>query len=376
LARARLERYTPTANIAAAELGAILGRSAVRGILDLLVPVGRGTKRSYRWRDILPLLDDQQIAVVRRRERENRMKAHGSKYWIAGYPELVAQWHPTKNEGMWPDEVRFASRRRIWWKCKKGPDHEWFTTANARTNGSARGLTRCPFCINRQVSVTNSLATRNPEVAREWHPTKNGRLQPDEVVYSSTRMHWWKCDKGPDHEWRALTTNRTRAVKRAGCPYCSGQLASVTNSLATQAPRAARDWHPAKNGKRTPKDVPVGSRRMVWWRCADDHRHVWRAEVRTRALRTKGCPFCSHRRMWSGISLLALAPRVAKQWHPNKNGKLKPTDVMAGTPRKVWWQCPESKQHVWFAAVCFRTRAVKPVGCPYCAGRKMRPARK
>jgi hypothetical protein len=143
-----------------------------------------------------------------------------------------------------------------------------------------------------------------------------------------------------------------------------------------KAPRVARDWHPTRNGKRTPHDVPIGSRRRVWWKCSRNPRHVWNGEVRNRALRTKNCPFCAHRRMWPGISLSALAPRVAKQWHPRKNGDLRPSQVMAGTPRRVWWKCPNGPDHEWYAGVCFRTRAVKPVGCPFCARRGRRGGRK
>jgi hypothetical protein len=352
------------------ELIAVIGLRAgeVRRILGKIAPAGRGTKRWYRWRDVLSVLDKGQLARARDRERRLRLRPHGSKYWIAGYPDLVAQWHPTRNVGVWPDEVRYAARRVIWWKCPKGPDHEWRASATARTTGSKRGVTRCPFCIHRLVSVTNSLATRDPKVAEEWHPKKNGALRPKDVLFCSTRMHWWKCPKGPDHEWQAITTNRTRAFKRAGCPFCAGQRASVTNSLATRAPRAARDWYAERNGKLTPRNVPVGSRRTVWWKCSKDARHVWRSEVRTRALRTKGCPFCGHRRMWPGISLATVAPSVAKQWHRTKNGKLRPQDVIAGSSRRVWWKCPKGPDHEWYAHVWSRTRAIAPVGCPFCSG--------
>lgn len=30
-------------------------------------------------------------------------------------------------------------------------------------------------------------------------------------------------------------------------------------------------------------------------------------------------------------------PDIANEWHPTKNGILKPTDVTAGSHKKVWW---------------------------------------
>jgi len=68
------------------------------------------------------------------------------------------------------------------------------------------------------VSVTNSLATQNPDIAAEWHPTKNGDLTPDQVVAGSAKRVWWKCPQGLDHEWPATLVNRTD--KDRGCPYC------------------------------------------------------------------------------------------------------------------------------------------------------------
>jgi hypothetical protein len=34
-----------------------------------------------------------------------------------------------------------------------------------------RPNSRCPFCVNQRVSVTNSLAMRFPVIASQWHPT-------------------------------------------------------------------------------------------------------------------------------------------------------------------------------------------------------------
>jgi len=69
-----------------------------------------------------------------------------------------------------------------------------------------------------------------PDVAAQWHPTKNGDLTPDQVIAGSTKKVWWTCDKGTDHEWDATPDHRTRM--RSGCPYCAGQKVSVTNSLS------------------------------------------------------------------------------------------------------------------------------------------------
>lgn len=40
----------------------------------------------------------------------------------------------------------------------------------------------CPYCANKKVSVTNSLARVFPELAREWHPVLNEGLRPEDVT--------------------------------------------------------------------------------------------------------------------------------------------------------------------------------------------------
>jgi hypothetical protein len=44
-------------------------------------------------------------------------------------------------------------------------------------------------------------------------------------------------------------------------------------------------------------------------------------------------------------NFLAVPPKLAKQWHPVKNGTLTPDKIMAGSGMKVWWQC--DKGHEW-----------------------------
>lgn len=63
-----------------------------------------------------------------------------------------------------------------------------------------------------------SLAETHPDIAEQWHPTKNGDLTPYDVAGGTNKKIWWKCDKGDDHEW--ITSASGRSGKR-GCPYCS-----------------------------------------------------------------------------------------------------------------------------------------------------------
>ena len=62
--------------------------------------------------------------------------------------------------------------------------------------------------------IKNSLLEKFPEIALEWHPTKNGDLKPSTFSCGSNRSVWWKCPKC-GHEWQARIFHR---VKGSGCP--------------------------------------------------------------------------------------------------------------------------------------------------------------
>jgi len=134
-----------------------------------------------------------------------------------------------------------------------------------------------------------SLAETHPEVAKQWHQTKNGDLTAGKVTQGSGKKVWWKCDKGNDHVWEATIVNRT---KGRNCPVCSGHKLTLSNCLATKNPDLAKEWHPTKNGSLTPFDIVAGGRKKVWWKCDVSDDHEWEAVMYSR-LEGNSCPFCT-----------------------------------------------------------------------------------
>jgi hypothetical protein len=269
-------------------------------------------------------------------------------------PRLAAQWHPRKNGTLRPRDVTPLSSRKVFWRCAKG--HAWETVVRNRMKGA-----RCPFCSGRRATRETSLASLRPAIARQWHKTRNGDLSPRDVTIMSGRTAWWKCTNGPDHEWRAAVDQRTRG---RGCPFCAGKRVSVTNSLAARRPDLARTWHPSRNGKLTTREVTAGTSRRVWWKCSKGPDHEWLGSVANRNTGF-GCPYCGGRRVSVTNSLAAREPKVARQWHPTRNGRLTPHDVTRGAGRRVWWRCHVG--HEWQQTINGRTS--KQGGCPLCRRR-------
>ena len=137
-----------------------------------------------------------------------------------------------------------------------------------------------PHCIilgypHQPYEVMASLLRNNPELAKEWHPTKNGSLEPADLTPGSNKKVWWVCVKG--HEWQARVTDRN--YRKTGCPYCSGYRVCIDNCLYTINPTLASQWHPTKNDPLTPKDVTPGFSKKVWWICSEGQE--WEAVVNT-----------------------------------------------------------------------------------------------
>lgn len=268
-------------------------------------------------------------------------------------PELHALWHPSKNGELTPHHVTNRSHKEVWWQCDRG--HEWKVRISY--------VGGCPQCSNQRISDTNSLSHRFPEVAREWHPTKNGALSPDDLIAGTSKRVWWQCPKHITHEYQANVSSRTS--RGSGCPYCAGKLVNETNSLATTDPSLCTEWHESKNGTLTPDQVTRGSDQTVWWRCHKGPDHEYQAPISKRTILERGCAVCSGNVVVPSTCLATLKPKVASEWHPLKNKSLKPTMVTPGSGQKIWWQCSKDPDHEWPAVISSRAGS-QAVGCPYC----------
>ncbi|MGD0678370.1 MAG: zinc-ribbon domain-containing protein [Polyangiaceae bacterium] len=212
------------------------------------------------------------------------------------------------------------------------------------------------------------MANARPDLAAQWHPTRNGGLRPTQITAGTTRKVWWRCSAVPKHEWQGSPAVRSRLT--GGCPFCLGLRTCSRNALAATNPGVAAEWHPTKNKGLTPHDVVEGSGRRVWWQCGRHPDHEWQALVYNRTLRRSGCPFCAGRKASGTHSLATAYPAIAREWHPVRNGDVTPASVTPRARRTAWWLCP--KGHEWPAPVATRTR--RGTVCPACSGARQPPA--
>lgn len=288
----------------------------------------------------------------------NRIVQGGANDLATLSPELLSEWAHDLNE-IEPTEIGLGSHTRVWWRCRNKATHVWRVSPGSRASGSG-----CPVCSGRRVEAGfNDLASMSPEIANEWDLERNGSLRPSMVTKYSGRSVFWKCAKDSRHKWTAVISSRTSGN---GCPVCSGQLTvSGINDLSSINPSLAKEWHPSLNQNLLPTEISPGSTRKVWWVCSNSSDHSWQATIASRHRIGAGCPICANLMVVPGFNDLATTkPDLVVDWHATLNAEVRPSEIVAGTNRVVWWQCPSVSSHVWKASVKSR---VAGRGCPDCS---------
>lgn len=320
------------------------------------------------------------------------------------HPDVAMYWCWKKNCGFGPEDFSSGSKVMPWWTCPAGLDHEYQQAIHSRVRGYRTGTLGCPFCRGLKVSVTNCLSILHPELMKEWHQKRN-KLKPNSLTAGSAKkvwwlcrlcdkewqsavvsrtakgngcprcnwgetvdlrkfpkalamfdknknrgtditkifyrnQIWWHCPKGDDHRWQAGFYKANS--DEPWCPFCAGKAPSKSNNLRLM-PHLAKELHKTKNDELKPKDIVIGSTRVVWWKCAKGPDHEWEEKVDNRSKHGYGCPFCSNKRISKTNTLAGAAPELAKEWHKLKNAEsgLTPKTVLAVSLKSVWWHCSE-----------------------------------
>jgi len=312
------------------------------------------------------------------------------------HPELAAEWHQEKNGDFFPDSVTSNSNIMVWWhriyfdnETGKQFDFEW----KASIKNRVRSGSGCPYLTGYAVwTGFNDISSRYPDVAKEWHPTKNGDTRPDGVLYRSLKQYWWltiyddpNTNKHYEFEWKASAASRT--IRGMKCPFLSGKSVwRGFNDLNTTYPLIAAEWHPTKNGTLTPEMVSYGCGRSVWWQItyADPLTGKtfileWKAKICNRTIGHSGCPFLSGKAVQPGFNdLKSRCPTLAAEWHPTKNGSLTPEKVTCLSSKRVWWflpyDDPSTGKHFdfeWRASIS--SRYSYKLQCPFLTGNRVFP---
>lgn len=218
-----------------------------------------------------------------------RKRAHPTTSFAITHPRAASRWHPTRNGSVLASDILFGTKKKYWFLCEE-KGHHYEAPVITQSRGAA-----CNICTGRVVDEQNCMRTTHPELTRDFHPSANGPMTPDNTFASTYKTITWLCEKG--HDWPA--TGRNRASQGTGCPYCANfSCWTGWNDMATTRPDLAADWDWDSNAELDPTTVMAGTGKKVAWKCTTcDHR--WSARGNDR-VRGSGCPECAlknhHRR--------------------------------------------------------------------------------
>lgn len=338
---------------------------------------------------------------------------------ITEYPEVAREWNYEKNGDKKPENTLPHSNEKVWWKCGYNPAHQWMDRIANRTtlrrgcpqcarefkiSYPARALFYylrqvCPDCVceapfhrykidiflpDRKLAIEHDgYYYHSSETAKKRAAQKDAALHG--AGYQVLRISDSKVQREPvlcrdteivyryDERNRTLDQMIAAVFRHLGLQHLDvdhrrdqyeiNQLyfhERKKHTLAVEHPRLAKEW--SRRNPSGPDTVLSGSPRKAWWRCPKCHQE-YSATVANRTKQHSGCPFCVNLRAYEGNCLATLRPDIAAQWHPELNRPLTPHDVVPGSEKEVYWQCPQG--HTWRAAACTRT-GTKGGECPVC----------
>jgi hypothetical protein len=267
------------------------------------------------------------------------------------HPAVAIYWDMEQNRDedgaiILPTQITYGSNYVAQWKCQKtcieGCVHSWAAPISSAVR--IRDCDICPFCSGQKICPHNSLSYLYPEIALEWHPTKNvdenGILILANQVFPLSGINaWWICPNpcpfGCVHEYQMIVANRTDKNQKcpfSGCCKTAPKRCCIHTSLNYLYPELASQWHP-KNST-TPDKVLPFCNDIAWWKCEqNEETHEWEARVSDR--HNSGCPKCSRNK--SENETRAIAEQITGKLFPNKRS------IFANNRLEIDCYCEELK---------------------------------
>jgi hypothetical protein len=95
-----------------------------------------------------------------------KLKKQGEQRMVDSMPQLLKEWHPTKNRNVSARDVLTDHKEKLWWICEQG--HEWEATIRTRLSGKA-----CPVCGNQKPRVLALNGIQTTATAAVEHPNRH-----------------------------------------------------------------------------------------------------------------------------------------------------------------------------------------------------------
>ena len=140
---------------------------------------------------------------------------------------------------------------------------------------------------------------------------------------------------------------------------------SMESKLLLENKKLMLEWNYEKNSNIDIKNITIGSREKVWWKCTKGHE--WTATVYNRINGT-GCPYCAGKKILKGFNDFETWCKknnridLIKEFDTTKNN-FSISEITVGSGKKIWWCCQNG--HSYNTTIAHRIKL--NTGCGYCS---------
>ena len=283
---------------------------------------------------------------------------------IAAVPKLIRFWDPENNPGLDPNLLSSSYREPVQWRCKKC-GHKW----PASPHGRMKCTSGCPCCgaKKRIQPGINDVLTRFPEISETFDEKLNPGIDLSTLAPGSSCEITWSCACGNIWTSKLLSrfTRKNGKVILIGCQKCNSKLRRKM-TYADEYPELDKMFDVKRNGRSLASVTSKESTTVkFWWICQQCHRPFFAClttVIKGQQYRSKGCPYCAHKRLVGGDSFAELHPDLMDEY--DSDNTIDPFKVFPSDTNHANWVCRKNPAHKWEAS--FLARHMGYGKCPVC----------
>lgn len=350
---------------------------------------------------------------------------------ITDYLSGTERWDFSKNVAK-PEDVNASSKELFHWICRVCnypvciAGKQWL----AAPGNMVVKKQGCPNCQRRVLTPEYNLEAVYPNVAKQWHPTKNGSLTPKDYFPKSHEKAFWIC---PIHDFYEKEIALKASNPSSGCNKCNAKTSKAEIRIYTELNSLFPEVTNRKKHFGKEVDIFLTTENLAI-EYDSDYTHRMRLpqdKIKNQVLVDNGINIIRVREKPLGLisphdisvqnntdltkkdlnlligsiqifvgqldilsdyiseksfisddayqeailkinvptykdSIAFLYPKLVEEWDIGKNGPKTPEYFTPGSNQEINWKCSACK-HCWVASI--RNRAGRSSGCPNCAGK-------
>ena len=269
-------------------------------------------------------------------------------------PDIAAEWDYEKNEDG-PECYAPGSSKNVWWKCT-WCNNSWPDTVYSRVYQNSG----CPKCNYRnktsfpEQAVFFYVRQVFPDAQNSYTELFNNNMELD--VYIPSRSVGIEYDGLPWHETKHIKKDTKKYL------YCKEHKITLIRIRESEKDvEGTCDAYVLRTDPHSSISLDNAIRETL--NIITDNSF----DISIDSERDRNVIWIQYRTSFQEKSLQFRYPKIAAEWHPDKNGEITPDKVSGSSREFAWWLCPVCGES-YEKRISDRTN--NGVGCPKCSSKK------